>query len=158
MKRLATLLCIFSFALIQAQEASFKNFYDNNKDASEFSLNISASMANSFLSKEDTNELSSFLKKSDNYKVLLFNNRNRNIEKRFQKFARKQHLKTLVRIKDNGDKIEVFFVEKQDYVREIIIKIGSNKDELVLLGLKTKITKDELSSLMASAKNSIASN
>ena len=44
-----------------------------------------------------------------------------------------------------------FLLKKKKYIRELIIRTNSNNDKLVLLCLKTKITKNELATMIASS-------
>ena len=75
-----------------------------------------------------------------------------------KKFTKKNQLKTFARIKDNGSKAEMFFIEKDNYIREIIIRTNSNDDKVVLFGLKTKITKDELAAMISNSDIKLSSN
>ena len=81
---------------------------------------------------------------------MIFDNEGNVIAKDFKKFRKKNKLKTLARVKDNGSKAELYFIEKNNYIREIIIRANSNNDKLVLFGVKTKITKDELAAMISS--------
>ena len=158
MKRLATIFFAFFIATVSAQEAAFKKFYSVNKDKSTFSINLSASLAGSFLDNEDDGDLMNIIKKSSNFKLMIFDNEDNGVSSDFKKFTRKNKLKTLVRVKDKGNKASLFFVEKNNYIREIIIRANSNNDKLVLFGLKTKITKEELAAMMSDSEIYVSSN
>ena len=155
-----TFFSLFVLTTAFAQEQNFKEFYQSNKDRAEVSLNIPSFFANMFISDEDTDEFGVFLKKSKNYKIMVFNNNMSSVQKDFQKFARKNKLKTLVRVKDGKERVTVYFRESKDRIKEIIVNVHDKTDELVLLGIKTNLTMDELSAMVeASTKNkSIASN
>tara|TARA_B100000795_G_scaffold124002_1_gene92484 strand:- start:8463 stop:8939 length:477 start_codon:yes stop_codon:yes gene_type:complete len=156
MKRLITILFTFFIVSISAQEEVFKKFYKVNKDKSTFSINLSTSLAGSFLDDEDEEGLSILIKKSSNFKLMVFDNEDDTVSKNFKKFARKNKLKTLARLKDDGGKAEIFFIEKNKYIIEIIIRANSNNDKLVLFGLKTKITQDELAAIFSSSNMNIS--
>jgi hypothetical protein len=151
MKQLATILFALLITTISAQEVAFEKFYNVNKEKSTFSFNLSASLAGSFLDDESDGDLMNIIKKSSDFKLMIFDNEDHTISKKFKKFIRKNKLKTLARIKENGSKAELFFIEKNNYIREIIIRTNSNNDKLVLFGLKTKITKDELAAMISSS-------
>lgn len=151
MKQLAIIFFTFFISSLSAQDVAFKKFYNANKDKSTFSINLSASLAGSFLDDEDDSDLMNIIKKSSTYKVMIFDNENNEILNDFKKFKRKNKLKTLARVKDKGSKASLFFIEKDNYIREIIIRANSDDKKLVLFGLKTKITKDELASMISSA-------
>jgi hypothetical protein len=157
MKRLATIIFAFFIVSVSAQEAAFKKFYKINKDKSTFSINLSASLAGSFLNHEDDGDLMNIIKKSSDFKLMIFDNEDNVISNDFKKFRRKNKLKTLARVKENGSKAELFFIEKNNYIREIIIRTNSDNDKLVLFGVKTKITKDELAAMISSSHINITS-
>mgnify|MGYP006122719687 FL=1 len=157
MKRLTTILFVSFIVSVSAQEEAFKKFYKVNKDKSTFSINLSTSLAGSFLDDEDEEGLSTLIKKSSNFKLMVFDNEDNTVSSNFKKFARKNRLKTLARIKDDGGKAEIFFIKKNKYITEIIIRANSNNDKLVLFGLKTKITQDELAAIFSSSDMNISS-
>ena len=157
MKQLAIIFFAFFITTISAQEVVFEKFYKVHKEQSTFSINLSASLAGSFLDDENDGDLMNVIKKSSDFKLMIFNNEDNSISKNFRKFSRKNNLKTLARVKENGSKAELFFIEKNNYIREIIIRANSNTDKFVLFGLKTKITKDELAAMIASSDIKISS-
>lgn len=157
MRRILTAFFCFFLLSLTAQEAKFKQFYKSHKDKSAFSVNLSSSFAGSFLNDEDNEELKNLLEQSSDFKIMIFNNDDNTVSKDFRRFSKKNSLKTLVRAKDKKGKAEVLFLEKGDYVREIIVRASADSDKLVLLGIKTKITKDELATLLASSKDKVAS-
>ena len=157
MKRLTVIISAFFIITVSYQEEAFKKFYKVNKDKSAFSINLSTSLAGSFLDDEDEESLSTLIKKSSNFKLMVFDNEDDTVSKNFKKFTRKNRLKTLARVKDKGGKAEFFFIEINKFITEIIIRANSNNDKLVLFGLKTKITKDELASVFSSSDVKISS-
>ena len=158
MKRITTILFALFIVSVSAQEVAFQKFYTVNKDKSTFSINLSASLAGSFLDDEKDGDLMNIIKKSSDFQVMIFDNEDNNISKDFKKFTKKNQLKTFARIKDNGSKAEMYFIEKDNHIREIIIRTNSDNDKLVLFGLKTKITKDELAAMISSSDIKISSN
>ena len=157
MKRLTTIIFAFLIVSISAQEEAFKKFYKVNKEKSTFSINLSTSMAGSFLDDDDEERFSTLIKKSSNFKLMIFDNEDDTVSNNFKKFRRKNKLKTLARVKDDGSKAEFFFIEKNEYIKEIIIRANSDNEQLVLFCLKTKITKDELAAIMSSSDLNISS-
>lgn len=158
MKHLATILVTFFITSISGQVVAFENFYTNNREESTFSINLSASLAESFLDDEDDCDLMNIIKKSSDFKFMIFDNEDATVSNNFKKFKRKNSLKTLVRVKDNSSKAELLFIEKNNYVREIIIRVNSSAQKFILFGLKTKITKNELAEMMASSDIKISEN
>ncbi len=157
MKRILTAFFCFFLLSLTAQEAKFKEFYKSHKDESTFSVNLSSSFAGSFLNDEDNSELKNILDKSSDLKVMVFSNKDNTVSKDFKRFSKKNRLKTLIRAKDKKGKAEILFLEKGDYVREIIVRASADSDKFVLLGIKTKMTKDELAALLASSQDKLAS-
>ncbi|MGJ8759961.1 MAG: DUF4252 domain-containing protein [Polaribacter sp.] len=158
MKYLATILFTLFITAISAQDAAFQNFYNSNKEKSTFSINLSASLAGSFLDNEDDDDLMNIIRKSSDFKLMIFDNKDNNLSKDFRKFGRKNNLKTLARVKENGSKAELFFIEKGNYIREIIIRANSDSEKMVLFGVKTKITHDELAAMISSSDVKYSSN
>jgi hypothetical protein len=151
MKLLVTIFFTLFITVISAQTVAFENFHKVNKEKSTFSINLSASLAGSFLDDDDDGDLMNIIKKSSDFKLMIFDNEDEVVSNDFNKFKRRNKLKTLVRVKDSGSKAELFFIEKNNYIREIIIRANSDSENLVLFGLKTKITKDELAAMISSS-------
>lgn len=158
MKRLTTILFAFLITSITAQEVAFQKFYTVNKEKSTFSINLSASLAGSFLDDKKDNDLMNIVKKSSDFQVMIFDNEDNSISKDFRKFIKQNNVKTYARVKDKGSKAELYFIEKNNYIREIIIRANSDNDKLVLFGLKTKITKDELADMISNSDFKFSSN
>ena len=158
MKQLATVFFAFFITIISAQEVAFEKFYKLNKEKSTFSINLSASLAGSFLDDEEDSDLMNIIKKSDDFKLMIFDNGDSSVSKDFKNFSRNNNLKTFARVKEKGGRAELFFIEKNNYIREIIIRANSKEDKLVLFGLKTNITKDELAAMISSSDINISSN
>ncbi|MGB1041867.1 MAG: DUF4252 domain-containing protein [Tenacibaculum sp.] len=153
------LLIAFSLFVLQtnAQESNFNEFYKSNKDRAEVSLNVPGFVANFFISDDDVDEFAVFLKKARNYKIMVFDKDVASVKNSFKKFYKRNRLKTLVKFKDGKERVSIYFRESKNRIKEIIVSTHSDKNELVLLGLKTNLTKDELSDLVNATKNNTAS-
>ncbi|MDP5106692.1 MAG: DUF4252 domain-containing protein [Polaribacter sp.] len=158
MKRITTILFALLITSISAQEVAFQKFYTVNKEKSTFSINLSASLAGSFLDDKEDTDLMNIVKKSSDFQIMIFDNEDNTISKDFRKFIKQNDVKTYARVKDNGSKAELYFIEKNNYIREIIIRTNSDNDKLVLFGLKTKITKDELADMISNSDLKFSSN
>lgn len=156
MKRLTIPFLLFFVVSVNAQEITFKQFYKKHKKQADVSLNIPSFLARMFIDKEDIEDEKLF-EKATNFKILVFENNPNQIVNAFQKFVKKSNLKTLIRLKDGKDQARIYLREKKGYIREIIISAGNKEEELVLLGLKTKITKDDLATIISNQKHKIAS-
>ena len=155
MKRFTTILFALIVFTSTAQEATFKDFYKSHKEQSAFSINLSASFAGSFLSDDDNEDLQKLLKKSGDFKLMVFNNEDASVSKDFKKYLRKNKLKTMARVKSDGSKAAFYILEENDIVKEIVLQANSDGDKLVLFGLKTNLTTDELSEMMSNSKINI---
>lgn len=155
MKRLTTILCALFMISAVAQETTFKKFYKQHKDQSAFSINLNASFAGSFLSDDDNEDLQTLLKKSGDFKLMVFNNEDASVSKDFKKYLRKNKLKTMARVKSDGSKAAFYILEKKDRIKEIVLKASGDDDKLVIFGLKTDLTKEELADIMSNSNMNI---
>lgn len=157
MKRFTTIFLLFIALSLNAQGNSFKKFYKAHKKEASISFNLPGFIARAFVDSDDFGEEELLIKKAKNFKVMIFDDVSSEVAEDFRKFAKSNKLKTLVRTKSGKDRAEIYFLEKNDNVKEIIIVAGSGKEELVFLGLKTNLTKDELSSIVAQMNDDKAS-
>jgi len=155
MKRFTTIICALFMINATAQETTFKKFYKSHKEQSAFSINLSASFAGSFLSDDDNEDLQKLLKKSGDFKLMVFNNEDASVSKDFKKYLRKNNLKTMARVKSDDSRAAFYILEKNDIVKEIILQANSDGDNLVLFGLKTYLTTDELAEMMSNSNINI---
>lgn len=151
---LTTVFCLFILSA-SAQETTFNNFYKTHKEQSAFSMNLSASIAGSFLSDDDNDDLQKLLKKSGDFKLMVFNNEDASVSKDFKKYLRKNKLKTMARVKSDDSRAAFYILEKNDIVREIVLQAKSDDDKLVLFGIKTNLTMDELSEMISNSNINI---
>ena len=149
MKRLTTIICAFFMISAVAQEPTFKKFYQQHKDKSAFSIKLSASLAGSFLQDDDNDDLQTLLKNSGYFKLMIFNNDDASVSKDFKKYLRKYNLKTMARVKSDDSRAAFYILEKDDMVKEIVLQANSDDDKLILFGLKTNLTTDELAEMMS---------
>jgi len=140
-----------------AQETTFKKFYENHQEQSAFSINLSASFAGSFLSDDDNHDLKKLLKKSGDFKLMVFNNEDASVSKDFKKYLRKNNLKTMARVKSDKSRASFYILEKNDRIKEIILQAKSDENQLVLFGIKTDITPEELAEMMDNSDINITS-
>lgn len=145
-----TLILAFLLTLgATAQETTFKKFYNSHKDKSAFSLNLSASFAGAFLSDDDKDEIKKIVKKSGDFKLMVFENEDSEVSKDFKRYVRKHKLTTLMRIKESDGNAAFFILEKNDRIKEVILRASDDNEKLVLFGLKTDMTKEELAEMFS---------
>ena len=153
---LATIICLFVLSTT-AQEKTFKQFYKSHKKEADLSFNVPGFIANFIIDSQDDEELEALLDKSSNYKVLIYDDNSDRVLKDFKKFVKNNQFKTIVRIKDGRDKVNIHFREEKNRIREIVVNIQSENKDAILLGLKTNLTRDELAAIISSSDIKISS-
>ena len=88
---------------------------------------------------------------------MVFDNEDSSVSKDFKKYIRKNNLKTMARVKSDKSRASFYILEENDMIKEIVLQANSDEDQLVLFGLKTNITKDELAKIMSNSKVNITS-
>lgn len=155
MKRFTFFLCTLFVLSATAQEATFKKFYKSHKAKSAFSINLNASFAGSFLSDDDNDDFQKLLKKSKDFKLMVFNNEDASVSKDFKKYLRRNKLKTMARVKSDDSKAAFYVLEKKNRISEIVLQANSDDDQLVLFGIKTDLTTDELADMLSNSNINI---
>lgn len=130
-----------------ASKTSFNTFYQDNQEDSDFSFGISSSLVASFLDDDDIEDIKPLLKKAKHVKILVFTENYDEKSVKFKKFIDKSQFDKLMRIKDNDDNIAFFTLEDQDKIKEMVLEISTG-DELVLIGLKTNMTSEDLEGII----------
>jgi len=146
MKRILLLLIIV-LASSCASRTSFNSFYKNNQEDSDFSFGLSSSLIASFLPDEDMAEIKPLLKKAKHVRILVFSENAEEKTEKFQKFISRSKFEKVVKIKDDNDQFAFFTLEKKAHIKEIVLEISSG-DDLVLLGLKTNLSQEDLDKIL----------
>lgn len=63
----------------------------------------------------------------------------------------------MARVKSDKSRASFYILEKNNMIKEIILQANSDENQLVLFGIKTNITKDELAEMMSNSKITITS-
>ena len=144
----------FLFALLAvlllsscATNTSFNTFYQEHQSDSDFSLGLSSSLVASFLPDEDIEDIKPLLKKAKHVRVLVFSEDAADKTEKFDKFISRSKFDKVVKVKDDGDNIAFFTLEDKNKIKEVVLEIAS-EDDLVLLGLKTNLTHDDLEGIL----------
>jgi hypothetical protein len=88
---------------------------------------------------------------------MIFSDGSTSIDKKFERFIKVKDYTTLIRVKQNGDQVQFYFLKNGDVIEEMILKVKSNND-YVLLGLKTKISENDFNTIIENADVDITSN
>ena len=146
MKRILLLLIIV-LASSCATHTSFNSFYKSHQEDSDFSFGLSSSLIASFLPDEDMEEIKPLLKKAKHIRILVFSENAEEKTEKFQKFISRSKFEKVVKLKDDNDQIAFFTLEKKSNIKEIVLEISSG-DDLVLLGLKTNLSQEDLEKIL----------
>ncbi len=141
---------LFAIVLLSscATHTSFNDFYQSNQKESEFSFGMNASFITSFLSDDDYEDIKPLLKKAKHVRILVFSENSEQMNMKFDRFIKRSQFEDVIKIKDDGDKIKIFVLEKEDRIKEIVLEVSSDGD-LVLLGLKTNLTQKDIDRLLS---------
>lgn len=146
MKKLIVLVAIFLSASC-ATNTSFNTFYQNHEDDSNFSFGLSSSLIATFLPDEDLEDIKPLLKKAKHIRILVFSENAEDKSQKFKNFINRSKFEEMVKLRSENDKIAFFTLEKRERIKEIVLEISSG-DDLVLIGLKTDLTKKDLDKLL----------
>ncbi len=143
------IIFILSLVLLTscATQTSFNDFYQDNQKESDFSMGLNSSIVRTFLDDDDYEEVKPLLKKAKHVKILVFTDNTQEMTTKFKKFIKRSDFDNLITIKDDGDKIKIYALEQKNKIKEIVLDVKTD-DELVLIGLKTNITEDDLGNLL----------
>ena len=130
-----------------AAQTTFKTFYTENNQEADFNIGFSTSLIGSFL-PDDDEELKELMEKAKHARVMVFSENWEKTNSNFNKFIRRSGYDKLVKIRDNDERISLYALDKKDVIKEIVIQISSG-DELILIGLKTNLTYDDLSKMFS---------
>ena len=141
--RILVLMLFVVFLSSCATNTSFNSFYQKNQKDAEFSLGLSSSLIRPFLSGEDYEEVKPLLKKAKHIRILVFSENYEEKYTKFDKFIKRSDFDKLMKIKEDEDQISFYTLENKNKIKEVVLQINSD-DELILLGLKTNLTQEDL--------------
>lgn len=152
------LILAAAFALTScASKTSFNSFYEENKAESEFSISSPAFIANLFIPKEDVREYEDLFKKVKHYKVMIFSEGSTSLDRKFEQFIKQKNYDAIFSIKQNGEKVHLYFLQDKNAIKEIVLKVKSD-DDFVLLGLKTNISEADFKKITKNSDIKISGN
>lgn len=148
MKKLLVLVA-FVLSTSCATNTSFNTFYQNHEDDSNFSFGLSSALIANFLPDEDLEDVKPLLKKAKHIRILVFSDNAEDKSQKFDKFINRSRFEEMVKLRSENDRLAFFTLEKKDRIKEIVLQISSGED-LVLIGLKTNLTQEDLDKLIRS--------
>ncbi len=140
-----------------ASKSSFNSFYEENKEECEFSISTPAFIANLFIPKEDVGEYKALFKKVKHYKVMIFSDASTSLDRKFERFIKQKNYETVFSINQHGDKVQLYFLQHKNAIREIVLKVKSDND-FVVLGLKTNILESDFNKIIENSDIKVTSN
>ena len=144
MKNLFFILAVVVLTSSSAQ-TTFKNFYTENNQDADLSLGLSTSFIANFIS-DDNEDVKELVKKSKHTRIMVFSDNWENTNSKFNKFIRRSKFDKLAKIRDNNDNVSIYVLEEKELIKEIVVQISTG-DELVLVGLKTNLTHEDLAKI-----------
>jgi hypothetical protein len=151
MKKILFLLILATFSSC-AINTSFNTFYQDHEDDSEFSFGLSSSLIANFLPDDDVEEIKPLLKKAKHIRILVFSEHAEDKTEKFEKFINRSKFEKVIKVKSDNDKIGFFTLQRNKKIKEIVLEISSG-DELVLIGLKTNLTQQDIDKIFQGSKN-----
>ena len=152
------LILITAVALTScASKSSFHSFYVENKKECEVAISSPAFIANLFIPKDEVAAYKDLFKKVKHYKIMIFSDASKSLDRRFNKFIKRKNYKSIVRINQDGEQVQLYFLKNKNSIREIVLKVKSDSD-FVLLGLKTNISESDLNSIIEHSDVQLTSN
>lgn len=140
-----------------ASKSSFNSFYEENKAECEFSISSPAFIANLFIPKDDVGEYKALFKKVKHYKVMIFSDGSTSLDRKFERFIKQKNYETIFSIKQHGEKVQLYFLQDKNAIKEIVLKVKS-EDDFVVLGLKTNISEADFNKITKNSDIKISSN
>lgn len=141
------LLFTLVFATSCATNTTFNTFYKNHQEDSDFSFGLSSALIANFLPDEDLEDIKPLLKKAKHIRILVFSDQAQDKTAKFNKFINRSKFEKVIKLKEDDDQLAFFTLEKKDRIKEVVLEISSG-DDLVLIGLKTNITQEDLENLV----------
>lgn len=127
------------------------------KGAKFVSINVPLFLAKPYIKKalrEDggDEELIRLVKKVSKIKVLTVENGDRDMLKDFANYLNNNDYEEWATIKHDGDNVNIRVKQKGDAIKNMLITVNSDK-ELVFVDIKGSFTADDISRMIASAKD-----
>ncbi|NLP57635.1 DUF4252 domain-containing protein [Lutibacter sp. B1] len=133
-----------------ATHSNFYSFYKENKKEADFSFGASAFIANAFIPKEDLGAYKKLLRKFRYYRLMVFAE-NDKIDAEFDDFVKENKYSSLITVSENGDKVNLYLLKEGDLIKEILMKVKSEGDYVLIDG-KTKLLESELYEILENSE------
>lgn len=145
---------------VVSEKPNIAYFSDSGKEfkgAKFVSINVPLFLAKPYIKKAlredgEDEDLIRLVKKVSKIKVLTVENGDRNMLRDFANYLNTNNYEEWAMIKHNGDNVNIRVKQKGDAIKNMMITVNSDK-ELVFVDIKGNFTADDISRLIASAKD-----
>ncbi len=165
MKIIKTIFLILSVMFIVqscvvSEKPNIAYFSDSGRDfkgAKFVSINVPLFLAKPYIKKAlredgEDEELIRLVKKVSKIKVLTVENGDRTMLRDFVNYLNSNNYEEWAMIKHNGDNVNIRVKQKGDAIKNMMITVNSDK-ELVFVDIRGNFTADDISRMIASAKD-----
>lgn len=165
MKIFKTIFLIISVMFVMqscvvSEKPNIAYFSDSGREfkgAKFVSINVPLFLAKPYIKKAlredgEDEDLIRLVKKVSKIKVLTVENVDRNMLRDFANYLNNNNYEEWAMIKHNGDNVNIRVKQKGDAIKNMMITVNSDK-ELVFVDIKGNFTADDISRLIASAKD-----
>jgi len=165
MKIFKTIFLILSVMFVMqscvvSEKPNIAYFSDSGRDfkgAKFVSINVPLFLAKPYIKKAlreggEDEELIRLVKKVSKIRVLSVENGDRTMLKDFANYLNNNNYEEWATIRHDGDNVNIRVKQKGDAIKNMMITVNSDK-ELVFVDIKGSFTPDDISRLIASAKD-----
>jgi hypothetical protein len=87
---------------------------------------------------------------------MIFSEGSASLDKKFERFIKQKNYETIFSIKQQGEKVQLYFLQDKNAIKEIVLKVKSEED-FVVLGLKTNISEADFNKITKNSDIRISS-
>ncbi|GLB51155.1 hypothetical protein NBRC110019_01940 [Neptunitalea chrysea] len=127
------LLMVSLFVLVACgTKTPYQTFRNENKEAIDFSLNVSSFIGDSIVEKAYVNDLKRVVSGIRKYRVVVAKSNTSELNIRFKKLVNSKTYEQLAGFSNNGGSVELYFYKKGGKIKEAVCKIKNNDNFVVL--------------------------
>lgn len=155
-------LAILTIGMLQSCIVSEKpniDFFQNSKydfkGARFASVNVPMALAKSYIKKAlreegESEETINLVKKASKIKVLTVTNGSKEMLNDYTQYLSDNHYEEWATIKHDGDNVNIRVKQDGDAIKNMLITVGSNSQDMVFVDVKGNFTPDDISKMINS--------
>ncbi|MBO9692369.1 DUF4252 domain-containing protein [Chryseobacterium sp.] len=155
-------LAILTIGMLQSCIVSEKpniDFFQNSKydfkGAQFASINVPMVLAKSYIKKAlredgESEETISLIRKASKIKVLTVTNGSQQMLNDYVQYLNNHHYEEWATIKHDGDNINIMVKQDGDVIKNMLLTVGSNANEMVFVDVKGNFTANDISKMINS--------